>query len=332
MNKIPLRALIYYLLLILFTFVYNILAEILYYIKTLFGTTWAHMYSNIIKNLGYNNKITYYYAHAHLLVLKLVGTKIFLNQKISSDRMLWISNHRSKLDGLLIQCILCANGNNVTTVTKKIVGYFPIFGSFGKNIHNIFIERNKNIAEKILTDASHKTIDDNGSILIFPEGTTMSSTNMELSNKYATDNDLQQLKNVLLPRTTGFDIIHREGNFNKVGNITIQYKKPSIPYGMQHSFVDLFLIFPTEIYLDIQYDNIKSKDLYRVFEEKDKNLEKKINRDSYRENNCYSTMCIILNAIIFIGFYLLFLLVPSFCYTATIFTIFIIMTSFFRKS
>lgn len=294
------RACIYYMMLIMYTYMYNLIAYIFYFSESLFG---HRFYKNI----------TYYYAHAFFVILKIVGVRICLNNKIQNDRVLWISNHRSRLDGLIVMSLLRVNGNDIISIIKKSISYIPFFNSFSNHANCIFIKRIKSEAEKILTEKSKKSLETGKSILIFPEGTTMSLNSKIVSDNYSSENNLQRFNNVLIPKTTGYEIIQREGKFDKTGNITIRYADPILPGNSGHSFVDLFKIFPLTVYIDINYgENISPKNLYEIFSVKDKELNQPIIKDNYQLVNNYSKPCLILNFISFIIFYYLFFTIPFF--------------------
>ena len=315
------RAFVYYIMFIMYTYMYNLLAEYSYFAEAIFRHKF-NVDEQFTEKNGYYNNFKYYYAHAYFTILKIVGTKIYLNNKILHERILWISNHRSKLDGIIVQSILCANGNDVVSVTKKSISYIPIFNSFGEHMKCIFIKRSKTEAEKIIMEESKNSLEKNRSILIFPEGTTLSPNTKLRSDKYATEKNLQPFKNVLIPKNTGYDIIRREGKFDRIGNITIRYAEPSIPEYSEHSFANLFRIFPRAVYIDIDYgDNISFNDLYKIFSEKEKKLEQPINKNDYHLIHNYSSICLILNLIIFIIFYYIFLYVPFFRYATLIYTL-----------
>jgi 1-acyl-sn-glycerol-3-phosphate acyltransferase len=307
--KTMIRALVYYLMLTMFTYMYNIIASVFYLAKKLF-------------NVGEYDKVGYYYAHAYFLILKMAGVNLFVNNRSSqpspdfaSNRMLWISNHRSKFDGLVALIFLRLAGSNIVSVTKKSVSYLPIFNSFSKHIGLIFIKRTRAEAEKVLTDEAIESMATGKSILIFPEGTTLSPATRAYSDKYATENNLGPLQNVILPKTTGYEIVQREGKFGTTGNITIRYCGPEIPPGAEHSYGDLFTIFPTEIYFEVDSsDNIRPENLYQVFSDKDTTLKKPIAKNDYRLMDNYSGLCLGLNLASFIIFYYLICNVPLFGY------------------
>ncbi|XWV25952.1 hypothetical protein QJ857_gp1128 [Tupanvirus soda lake] len=324
-----LSAFIYYVYLIMLTYMYNIISEFANYAETVFRNK-IGISKKKFGGIGFYNNIKYYYAHGFLLILKILGIEIYLNNQISPERMLWISNHRSKMDGLIIQSILCANGNHVVSVVKKSIAYIPIFGSFGRHTESIFIHRVRELAQKVLKQHSRKCYKYDRSILIFPEGATMTPSSKKRSDKYATENNIPITKNVLVPRTTGFKIIKAEGCFDKVGNITIRYADPEIPNVSEHSFFDLFKTFPKKIYLDISYENINAEDLENVFDKKDKSLDQPLVRDNFNVQCKYSKLCLFFNLIIFILFYSLVFMVPFVRYSTLVITTITSIAMFFK--
>lgn len=316
-----LRASLYYILLVLYTYMYNFIAECIYYAET----TLKHKLDvsrKIMKDIGWYENIEYYYATSFLLILKIVGVKIHLTgTPIIKKRALWISNHRSKIDGPLIQALICAKENYVRSVIKNSVRYIPVFGSIGKHCGSIFIKRVKSIAEKLLTDAAIDTIKSNKSILIFPEGTTMNPEYKYKSDNFAVENNLPKLTNILLPRTTGYSILYDNGKFDIIGNVTIKYGNPQIPGYVEHSYMDLFSIFPHDVYINVEYTDIRPEKLFEAFEQKDKlllnitNLEPKLPLD-------ISKMALVFNAIIFISFY-------GICYYCPIFFLITLLISLY---
>lgn len=303
-----LRASLYYLLLIMTTFMYNVISELLWFAEEI-APIKTGIEKHQVSEIGYKQYVKKYYGHAILLIYKLVGITIYLksdNDKILMDRRLWISNHRSKLDGLLMQSLLCSSGNNTVSITKKSVEYYPLFGSFGRHADTIFIHRNRDKCEKILREKSVESFENSRSIMIFPEGSTLSPDSKSRSDKFATENNLMPTNNVLIPRTLGFDIIKTNGKFNLTGDLTIQYDNPSLLSTVEHSFLDLFHTFPREIYIDINYKNVNTDDLYELFIEKDKKISKQIEKSLYKKNNNYSIITMVFNVVIFLFFYGLF--------------------------
>ena len=294
--KTVIRASVYYIFLIIFTYIYNLVTETFLIFDFLYEKI------DVMEKNTFKNNVKYCYAHAILLVLKLVGVTIHLDKEISSNRMIWISNHRSKLDGLIIQSLLYLNGCNNVAVVKKSISYIPIFGSYGENVDSVFIDRNSDTAKEILTKASIKCSQLNTSILIFPEGATLSPSSKIRSDRFALDNNINKLDSVLIPKTAGFDIIKANGQFTEIGELTIRYDNPSLPGFTEHSFLDLFEIFPTEVYFNVNHHETDDFDLRQVFETKNIILNEPLNKNNYSAKVKYSKLLVLANVILFVGF------------------------------
>ena len=330
MNMI--KGLFYYVVLIMFTFLYNFICD-LFRLKNILMKRFG--YATKPQFNGFYENIKYYYAHCYLLILKLFGVKIYINGNLSEKRMLWISNHRSKFDGLLVQSVLCAAGSNAIAVVKKSISFIPLFGSFGNHSKSIFIQRERSEAEKVLSDHSCRSQTKNRSILVFPEGATMSPNSKQRSDEYSLKNNLPIFKNVLLPRKTGFDIIKDNGSFDNIGNITIRYADPELINNAEHSFLDLLWIFPKRIYIDISYESSKTIDLYETFSKKDKQLGDVLCIENYQPHqnfaSYYSSLWLLFNLVAFVAFYLMFFTIPVFRYVAIMFTIVSTIELYFPK-
>lgn len=319
------NGLIYYVIFILYMYMYNFISEISYVADSCMAECCDIPLYFIEKN-GFYGNIRYYYAHSYLLLLKILGVKIYINKKILKDRMLWISNHRSKLDGLIIQSVLCASKNDTIAVVKNSIRKIPIFGSFGEHVDAIYLNRSNTQSDRnILSSSAKKSIEKEKSILIFPEGTTISPKSKKISDNYAMKKNINATNLTLIPRNTGFDILKTEGKFNKVGNITIRYECPSIIGINEHSYLHLFKIFPKNVYLDVEYLDINDCNLSDLFLEKDKNMAKPIIVTDYPYQHMYSVSCLFFNLILLIIFYLLCFTVPFFCCMTVIISLYSII-------
>lgn len=250
--------------------------------------------SYFFPKINFIDTIKFCYSNIMLFILQLSGFKIYHKGQITKSRKLWISNHRSELDGVVIQAYLCCKGNETATVGKKSIKYWPIFGYIGTCIKNIFIVRKKEKAQDILIKAAISSMESNYSILIFPEGTTMGPMTKIISDNYAQNNNIKPLRNVLIPKETGVNILKSNGKFNSIGDITIKYDGPIIPNGQNHSLLDLFKLFPSKIYLDIN-DDSKIEKLYDIFKNKDILLNTPYDHDSYKYDVGYDLLCLIPN-------------------------------------
>lgn len=292
------RGLTYYILLIVFTCIYSLVMDLvcmITFIRPITPTT--------------RNKIVnwfkYSYAHAIMLILKVCGVTFYVDRKVASDRMIWISNHRSKLDGLIIQSFLYVNGCYNVAVIKKAICYYPFFGSFSRNMDSVFIDRADETSNEILKQASSKSLLTGDSVLIFAEGTTLSLASKLRSDNFANENGLRKFTNVLIPRKSGVEIIKKNGKFDRIGDLTLRYDNPPLPGFDEHSYLDLLKIFPHDIFINVKYFDSDNLDLYQVYENKNDFLAQEHSKSDYLKNN-YSFGWIIFNATILISFCYLF--------------------------
>jgi len=292
-------AFFYYAYLIYYTLVYNILAEVFKCIEVFLALE-SGTNSEDVREVGFYRKIKYCYANGYLFLMRIFGVKIYVNTNIKRDRMLWISNHRSKVDGLIIQAILLTKGIDVVAVVKKSISYLPIFGPLSKHIGLIFIGREKSsvVTQKLLESRAKAAQNTGTSILIFPEGTTMNPTNKIRSDNYAKVHDLSPTENVLLPKNTGFTLVKYHGNYDMIGNVTIRYADPELPNHQAHTLLSLFKVFPKKIYLDIKCEDFEAHQLYEKFREKDQELSRPIDPDKYQSFNGISCFLVFMDIII----------------------------------
>lgn len=311
------RAGLYYGLLIMFVYMFNLVADFILLAETLAPMKTTLSRNDVNANGLYNN-LTYYVGQAVLLIYKIVGLEIYVRtppEGIRGDRCLWISNHRSKLDGLLVQALVCAAGGNAVAITKGDIEKYPIVGSLGRHTWCIFIKRNRLADEETLKQKSAESISLGKSIIIFPEGATLSPDSKARSDKYGTENNLLPSNNVLLPKTFGYELIKEYGKFDCTGNFTLRYEDPALVGITEHSFTDLFKTFPRKLYIDVEYANIEPNQLYDVFAKKDTFLDKRVSKYAYKRNSYYSKTWMSIIAILFVTFYGAFFCFAPFRYT-----------------
>jgi len=137
-------------------------------------------------------------------------------------------------------------------------------------------------------------------LIIYPEGTFTTPQNkdaLEKSHKWAEENKLKKFYNVLIPRTTGFELIMetREA-FDSIIDMTVAFEKPYlVNLGVTNppTMIDFFKYNdenPVKIHIhykkylikDIPKENEKLKEwVLNVFTEKEELLNK------FNENNCF---------------------------------------------
>lgn len=200
-----------------------------------------------------------------------------------NDRMMWICNHRSYLDGILLQFALTHYfDSNLMIVTKQQLKSCFMLGRIFKGLEYLFIARGHawDFVEKQIQ--SHVT-NHVKSILIFPEGTTYSPATVEVSRQYEKQNNLAPFHHVLCPRQNGFRAIAQHGQYDTVANMTIRYRNPSLcDTNLSHDIAASFFHFPRSIYLNIEIMKFDQINLLEIFRRKDALLEKRLKSCAYQ--------------------------------------------------
>ncbi|KAG9186121.1 hypothetical protein G6011_02677 [Alternaria panax] len=124
-----------------------------------------------------------------------------------ADRMVLMANHQLYTDWLYIWWIAYTNNMHgfIYIILKESLKNIPIIG-WGAQFYNfIFLSRkweeDQRTFKKHLSKLNKKG--DPMWLIIFPEGTNLSKTTREKSQKWAQKNGLQDMKHQLLPRSTG---------------------------------------------------------------------------------------------------------------------------------
>ncbi|RAR05036.1 acyltransferase-domain-containing protein [Stemphylium lycopersici] len=124
-----------------------------------------------------------------------------------ADRMVLMANHQLYTDWLYLWWIAYTNNMHgfIYIILKESLKNIPIIG-WGAQFYNfIFLSRkweeDQRTFKKHLGKLNKKG--DPMWLIIFPEGTNLSSTTREKSKKWADKNGLQDMKHQLLPRSTG---------------------------------------------------------------------------------------------------------------------------------
>lgn len=159
---------------------------------------------------------------------RLYGDKI-----VSSERAIFIMNHRTRLDWLYFYGVLMRYGSSLRDekiVLKNDLKRIAGPGWAMQCASYIFLER------KLENDKCHLTnlvqyfasVDHNTKILLFPEGTDFCRYSQERSDRFADKTGLPHYRNVLYPRTAGFVHITEEmsrcfPDFDAIYDITAAY-------------------------------------------------------------------------------------------------------------
>lgn len=154
-----------------------------------------------------------YLDFVYFLIESVSGTSVHIyceDPKILSDQsgVLILSNHRTRTDWLYVG--LCYGSfisvmSNMVIILKDSLRTAPIFGWLMQLALYIFLKRNRendlpHISKMLAYLTSLRTVP---SLLLFPEGTDLSQSNIEKSNRFATENNLPQYQQVLHPKPSG---------------------------------------------------------------------------------------------------------------------------------
>ncbi|KAG6602871.1 Lysocardiolipin acyltransferase [Phytophthora cinnamomi] len=156
-------------------------------------------------------------GHVVLLLEKLFGIQARVygdaetkahESDMSQDRALWLSNHRTRIDWMLLWSVAWRTRtlHQLRIVLKAPLRKIPIFGWAMQHFIFIFLQRrwaddqvNLRRLLPFLTSAEPEA-----SYLLFPEGTDLSESNLEKSAAFAKKNGLPPRQYSLYPRTTGW--------------------------------------------------------------------------------------------------------------------------------
>lgn len=136
-----------------------------------------------------------------IILIKTLGGKIEVKKWEPKNKTVFISNHVSYLDIIILNAV-----HPFAFVSKAEVAKWPLLGSLASGVDTIFLDRNNPLAVKNL----YKDIDDkiahDDSVLIFPEGTT--SNGQEI---------LDFKKGIFMP------ILRAKSHNDVLGCLTIRY-------------------------------------------------------------------------------------------------------------
>ncbi|KAL1192252.1 putative 1-acyl-sn-glycerol-3-phosphate acyltransferase 5 [Cardamine amara subsp. amara] len=190
---------------------------------------------------------------------KINRTKvIFSGDKVPrEERVLLIANHRTEVDWMYFWDLALRKGQigNMKYVLKSSLMKLPLFGWAFHLFEFIPVERRWEVDEANLRQivSSFKDPQDALWLALFPEGTDYTEAKCERSKKFAAENGLPVLKNVLLPRTKGFVSCLQElsCSLDAVYDVTIGYKTRC------PSFLDnVYGIEPSEVHIHIRRINL----------------------------------------------------------------------------
>ena len=221
--------------------------------------------------------------------VKLIVTGDDLPQR--AERVLFLSNHQSWIDWLMIEMLaIKSNANGLTSyIIKSSVKYIPYYGLQLYLNGCVYIRRNK-VQDEILMDRFSKWLHGkyyNYWIILFPEGTRFNRNNVALiekSQQVATEKGYEPLRNVLFPKPGGFQILTQNLGyyFDAIYDVTIAYPNGDneTPTFMAFARGDVPVVHMhvtrvpfSEVTSQLVSEEEGSNWLRRIFQEKDNRLE-----------------------------------------------------------
>lgn len=174
---------------------------------------------------------------------KINGTKvIFAGERVPArERVLLLANHRTEVDWMYIWDLALRKDRlgYIKYILKSSVRNAPIFGWGFHILEFILVERKWEVDEPVIQSmlSTFKDPQDPLWLILFPEGTDFTDQKCLRSQRFAEENHLPILKNVLQPKTKGFYscLTLLRDSLDAVYDITIAYKH-RCPLFMDNAF------------------------------------------------------------------------------------------------
>lgn len=242
-------------------------------------------------SIHYSRKATSFFFGSWLAVWPFLFEKINKTKVIFSgemvparERVLIIANHRTEVDWMYLWDLAIRKGQlgYIKYILKSSLMKLPVFGWGFHILEFISVERKWEVDESTMRQMLSTFKDDHDPLwlALFPEGTDFTEQKCIRSQKYAAENGLPILKNLLLPKTKGFHTCVQDLRkcLDAVYDVTIGYKHrcPSL-------LDNVFGLEPSEVHIHIQripIDNIPTTEnevanwLMDTFSNKDQLLDK----------------------------------------------------------
>ncbi|GMH18185.1 hypothetical protein Nepgr_020026 [Nepenthes gracilis] len=186
---------------------------------------------------------------------KINRTKVvFYGEMVpEKERVLLIANHRTEVDWMYLWDLALRKGSlgYMKYVLKSSLMKLPVFGWAFHVLEFIPVQRRWEIDGSVM-NRMLSTLKDPREPLwlaIFPEGTDFTEQKCIRSQKYAAENGLPILKNVLLPKTKGFLACMRDmrESLDAVYDVAIGYK-PRCPFFLDN----VFGVNPFEVHIHVR--------------------------------------------------------------------------------
>ncbi|KAF5448766.1 hypothetical protein F2P56_029272 [Juglans regia] len=230
--------------------------------------------SNFYRNsllIHYSRKATSFFFSAWLALWPFLFEKINKTKVVFSgetvparERVLLIANHRTEVDWMYLWDLALRKGSLgcIKYILKSTLMKLPVFGWGFHILEFIPVQRKWEVDESTMRQmlSTFKDPQDPLWLALFPEGTDFTEQKCIRNKKYAAENGLPILKNVLLPKTKGFCACLEELRdcLDAVYDVTIGYKHRC------PSFLDnVFGVDPSEVHIHVQripLDNIPTSE------------------------------------------------------------------------
>lgn len=211
-------------------------------------------------SVHYSRKVTsflfgHWLAMWPFLFEKINGTKVvFAGDHVPPrERVLMICNHQTEVDWMYIWNLALRKDRlgYIKYILKSSVRNAPIFGWGFHILEFILVERKWEVDEPAiaLMLSTFKDPQDPLWLILFPEGTDFTEQKCLRSQRFAQENNLPIMKNLLLPRTKGFSSCSAllRGSIDAVYDLTIAYKYRR-PLFMDNAFG----IDPAEVHIHVR--------------------------------------------------------------------------------
>ncbi|EOX98557.1 hypothetical protein SCA6_006613 [Theobroma cacao] len=211
-------------------------------------------------SIHYSRKATSFFFSAWLSLWPFLFEKINKTKVIFSgddvpprERVLLICNHRTEVDWMYLWDFALRKGclGYIKYILKSSLMKLPVFGWAFHILEFIPVERKWEVDESNMRNmlSTFKDPQDPLWLVLFPEGTDFTEQKCLRSQKYAAENGLPILKNLLLPKSKGFFACLEDlrSSLDAVYDVTIGYKH-CCP-----SFLDnVFGVDPSEVHIHIR--------------------------------------------------------------------------------
>ncbi|KAK9000656.1 hypothetical protein V6N11_081145 [Hibiscus sabdariffa] len=210
--------------------------------------------------MHYSRKVTAFFFSSWLALWPFLFEKINKTKVIFSgddvparERVLFICNHRTEVDWMYLWDLALRKDclGYIKYILKSSLMKLPVFGWAFHILEFIPVERNWEVDEANMRQMLSKFKDPRDPLwlVLFPEGTDFNDQKCLRSQKYAAENGLPVLKNLLLPKSKGFHACLEDlrSTLDAVYDVTIGYKHRC------PSFLDnVFGVDPSEVHIHIR--------------------------------------------------------------------------------